>query len=127
MELIADRLNFRFGFDQKLRFAYFSNRSPRAGEPTTYISGPLISYCQIAFLPNLGGTGNLLAIAGTETEGTEGGGEFVTSERSLDQLRAFASPDRNGRWPYFEILLKSTRVGGAAPGFSIVGFRLLHP
>jgi hypothetical protein len=42
-------------------------------------------------------------------------------------LRAYAAPGRNGRWPYFEILLKSTRVGGAAPGFTIVGFRLLHP
>ena len=101
----------------------FENRQPRAGELKTYPNGAGISYCQIAFLANPGKTGNVLAISGTETEGTEGGGEFITSERSLEQLRTLVAPDRNGRVPYFEILLKSSRVGGATPGFSIVAVR----
>jgi hypothetical protein len=126
-ELIADRLNFRFGFDQKSRYSYFESREPQAGEPKLYPTDSSVSYCHIAFLPNLGKTGNILAIAGTEVEGTEGGGEFVTSERSLAQLRNFARPDAEGRLPYFEVLLKSSRVGGAAPGFHIVAFRLLRP
>lgn len=123
VELIEDRLNFHFAFDQKSRFAYFENKQPRAGEPKAYTTGPGISYCQIAFLPNLGKTGNVLAISGTETEGTEGGGEFITTERSLVQLQSLVAPDRAGRFPYFEVLLKSTRVGGATPGFSIVAAR----
>ena len=32
MEVIAERLNFRYGFDQKSRYSYFENRDPRPGE-----------------------------------------------------------------------------------------------
>ena len=127
VELIADRLNFRFGFDQKSRYSYFENLAPQSGESKIYPTNSGVSYCDIAFLPNLGRTGNILAIAGTEAEGTEGGGEFVTSERSLAQLRSLAVPGRDCHVPYFEVLLKSSRVGGAAPGFHIVAFRLLRP
>jgi hypothetical protein len=127
VDLIADRLNFRFGFDQDSRYAYFENREPHAGEPKMYRTDASTSYCQIVFLPNLGRTGNILAISGTEVEGTEGGGEFVTSESSLAQLRPLATPDGDGRLPYFDVLLKSSRVGGSAPGFHIVAFRLLRP
>jgi hypothetical protein len=127
VELIAERLNFRFGFDQKSRYSYFENLAPRAGEEKRYSTNSGVSYCHIAFLPNLGRTGNILAIAGTEVEGTEGGGEFVTSEQSMAQLRTLAVPGSDGRLPYFEVLLKSSRVGGAAPGFHIVALRLLRP
>src|SRR5205823_1306714 len=87
VELIAERLNFRFGFDQKSRYSYFENLAPRDGEEKRYSTNSGVSYRHIAFLPNLGRTGNILAIAGTEVEGTEGGGEFVTSEQSMAQLR----------------------------------------
>ena len=126
-ELIADRLNFRFGYDQQSRYSYFENREPRPGELKMYRTDSSTSYCQLAFLPSLGKSANILAISGTEVEGTEGGGEFATTERSLAQVRSFAPPDGDGRMPYFEILLKSTRVGGAAPSFSIVAFRKLRP
>ena len=126
VELIQDRLNFRFGFDQQSHYAYFDNQNPQGGEPATYRDDSTVSYCQIAFLPNLDRTGNVLAIAGTEIEGTEEGTEFVTSESSLAQLSRIAKPDKDGRMPYFETLLKSSRVGGVASSFSIVGVRLLH-
>jgi hypothetical protein len=126
IDLIADRLNFRFGLNQDSRYAYFENRVPHAGEPKMYRTDSSTSYCQIVFLPNLGRTGNILAISGTEVEGTEGGGEFVTNERSLAELQSLAVPDPEGRLPYFEVLLKSSRVGGSAPGFHIVAFRSLR-
>lgn len=127
VELISDRLNFRYGFDQKSRYSYFENLAPRAGEAARYATDSTVSYCHVAFLPNLGHTGNILSIAGTEVEGTEGGGEFVTGERTLAQLGRFAHIDAAGRLPYFEVLLKSTRVGGAAPGFHIVAYRPIQP
>jgi hypothetical protein len=80
IDLIVDRLNFRFGLDRDSKYAYFENREPHPGEPKMYRTDSSTSYCQIAFLPNLGRTGNILAISGTEVEGTEGGGEFVTNE-----------------------------------------------
>jgi len=126
MELIQDRLNFRFGFDQHSHYAFFDNRNPQAGEAGTYQSDSGVSYCHIAFLPNLDRTGNVLVIAGTEIEGTEEGTEFVTSESSMAQLSRIAKPGKDGQMPYFEALLKSNRVGGVVSSFSIVGVRVLH-
>jgi hypothetical protein len=33
--------------------------------------------------------------------------------------------DSAGRFPYFEALLKSSKIGGAAPGFEIIAVRVL--
>ena len=127
MELIQDKLNFRYGFDQETRYSYFENRNPRPGEAKFYRTNSSVSYCQIAFLPNLERAGNILAIGGTETEGTEGGSEYVTTEQSLSQLRGLVKPNRDGKLPYFEVLLESSRVGGAVPSFRMVAVRLLKP
>ena len=125
-ELIDDRLAFHFVFDQRTRLPYFENRRPQPGQPAQYRSDLDVSYCDIAFLPNLGGTGSILAIAGTEVEGTEAGSEFVTDDSSLARLWKFAKPDARGRFPYFEVLLKATKVGGAAKSITIADFRLLR-
>ncbi len=125
MELLQDHLNFHFGYDQASRYGYFENRTPRAGEEKIYRTNSSVSYCQIAFLPNLARTGNILVIGGTEVEGTEGGSEFVTTEQSLAQLRGVAKPDAEGKMPYFEALLESSRVGGAVPSFHVAAARVL--
>ena len=54
----------------------------RPGEQPIYRSDATTSLCQIALLPNLSQTGYILVIAGSEVEGTEAGGEFLTNERS---------------------------------------------
>jgi hypothetical protein len=122
-ELIADRLNFSYDFDQKLRYSYFENHNPKPGESKIYRSDGGTSFCHIVFVPNLSRTGNILWIAGSEVEGTEGGGEFLTDEHAIEQLRALVPLTREGNFPYFEILLRSNRVGGVAPRFSIVAAR----
>lgn len=125
VNVLEDRLNFRFGFDKVSRFAYFENRNPRPSEAKTYTTDAQISYCQIAFLPNPTRTGSVLLVSGAEVEGTEGGGEFVTSERSLAQLRSLAGVGSQDRLPYLEALLKSSKVGGATPGFTPVALRIV--
>jgi hypothetical protein len=126
VHLLEDHMNFHFDFDPVLRFPYFENRDPQPGELKAYHTDSDVSYCQIVFLPNLAHTGNVLAISGAEVEGTEGGGEFVTSERSLSQLRSLMKLSGN-RFPYFEVLLKSSKIGGSTPGFTPVAFRILRP
>jgi len=127
VELVENKMNFRFGFDDSSRQSYFENKQPKRGEQATYRNDSVVSYCDIAFLPNLSGTGNILVISGTEMEGTELGGEFLTAERWISGLPRFVPMDRNGRFPYFEMLLKSSKIGGAAPGFEVIASRLPQP
>jgi hypothetical protein len=126
VELIESKLNFRYAYDQTTHHSAFQNRAPRPGEQSSFPTDSKTSYCRIAYLPNLSGDGNILNIAGTETEGTEGGGEYITSERTLSQLRHSLGVTR-GPFPYFEVLLRSDRVGGATPQLTIVATRMIQP
>lgn len=125
VELISERLNFRYAFDQTLRYSYFENRAPKPGEPKVYRSDSGTSLCQIALVPNLNRTGSILIIAGTEVEGTEAGGEFLTDEHSVAQLTS-ALGRQSGKLPYFEVLLKGSRLGGLARRFEIIYARPLR-
>jgi len=126
-DVIQDRLNFQFGYDKKSKEAYFENRVPRPGEPKLYRCNSIFGYCQIAFVPNLANTGNVLAIAGTDIEGTAGCAEFVTSEPSAASVLALAQSGGGRSMPHFEALLKSTKMAGNSADLSIVAFRLLLP
>ena len=83
------------------------------------------SLCQIALVPNLNRTGSILIIAGTEVEGTEAGGEFLTDERSVSQLTR-RTRRTHRQTAYFEVLLKGSRVGGLARRFVIIYARPLR-
>jgi hypothetical protein len=126
VELIEHKLNFRYVYDQTSHYSAFENHSPKNGEPAVFPTNSNTSYCRIAFLPNLSGNGTILNIAGTETEGTEGGGEYITNEKSLQQLRQRLGIGQ-GMFPYFEVLLRSERVGGATPQLTIIATRLIPP
>jgi hypothetical protein len=123
VELIEGQMNFRFGFDGKSRRSYFENRHPKPGEPARYENDNVVSYCRVAFLPNLDRTGSILAISGTEMEGTEVGGEFLTSEKWISNLHRFIALDRNGRFPSFEVLIRASKIAGPASGFEVVASR----
>jgi hypothetical protein len=125
VELVEGQLNFRFGYDAAASQSFFENRQPRGGELAVYRNSPAVSYCDLALLPNLSHTGNLLVISGTEMEGTEAGGEFLTTPRGMATLQRHVKPDSSGRFPYFEALLKSSKIGGAAPGFEVIAVRVL--
>lgn len=127
-ELFESQLNFRFTYDEALREATIVNTSPAPGEALSYrVRGARKElqegYCRIAFLGNTGRTGSVLLIAGTEMEGTEAGGEFLTSEPAMRQLRGLLRLKPYEPFPWFEVLLRTTRIGGAAPRFEIVTVR----
>jgi hypothetical protein len=125
VELMEPQMNFRFGYDPVTSQSFFENRQPRAGELAVYRNDPAVSYCDLAFLPNLGHTGNLLVISGTEMEGTEAGGEFLTTPRGMATLHRYVKLEGSGRYPYFEALLRSRKIGGASPGFEVIATRVL--
>jgi hypothetical protein len=123
VEMVENRMSFHFGFDKVKRQAWFENRRPLAGESPSYASDPSTSYCQLTFTPNLGGTGNLIVISGTDPEGTETGAEFLTTEAGIAKLRQRLPGDKAGPLPYFEAILKSAKIGGATSGCEIVAAR----
>ncbi len=123
VEMVENRMTFRFGFNMATRQAYFENRQPLPGELPVYANDPATSYCQVTFIPNLGGTGNLIVISGTDPEGTETGAEFLTTEAGIASLRQRLPGGRAGQLPYFEVILKSARIGGATPVCEIAAAR----
>ena len=125
VELAENRMSFHFGFDRVTRQAYFENKQPLAGELPTYGNDRSVSYCQIAFLPDSGGVGNILVISGTDPEGTETGAEFLTTATGIETLQRRVAGNRTDPMPYFDLVLKSPRIGGAAGSSEIVAARLL--
>jgi hypothetical protein len=125
LELFEDRLNFRSRFDEARRVAYLENMDPRPGEQRTYESKlDERGYCRVAYLPNLGGTGSVLILSGTEMASTEAAVDFITSERWLRKVGDRLQVAERGPFPHFEVLLRIHLVAFAAPKFEIVAVRL---
>lgn len=128
VELIEDHLDFRFGYNEAERVAIIEDRAPPQNHPATYnvkrlSSNSRLGYAVIAFLPNPSGDGNVLYFAGSEMEGTEACSEFLMSEHWMSRLAKLTGAGEAGAFPYFQLLLKTAVVGGAAPEFAIVHYR----
>jgi hypothetical protein len=128
-ELVESQLNFQYAFEGTQPETVIRNREPRAGEQSVYraeeASGQRIpgGYSVVARLPTAGGKGKVVLIAGTESEGTEAGGEFVLNEVSLAQLHKALGARPDDPFPDFEILLSNTKVGGSSPATRVIGLR----
>jgi len=61
----------------------------------------------VAYLPGPNHHGRILAIEGTSWVATDSGVEFLLSE---DQLSAFQKKIHATEFPYFNVLLKTTKV-----------------
>ena len=127
--LFEPLLNFEFDFDEATRTPLIHNKAPLAGEQAMYRaakpgeSGQ--TYSVITLVPNLRHTGSVLVIAGTSAEGTEAAGEFIMNNKASSGLMAKLMQDRKGRIPYFEVLLQSGTMAGAAKNAEVVAFRIL--
>jgi hypothetical protein len=94
----------------------YVNNKPLPGESARYCNqigpgGLLQAYCLISFVPNLSRSGNGLIIGGTCGEGTQAGGEFLTSADLDSKLREYLKlGSQETNLPYFELLLKTSGV-----------------
>lgn len=125
--LFEDKLNFITDYDDIHGHGFVQNRNPRSGEQTVYIpsSQPsnLIAYSVITYLPNPSGTGNVIILAGTDSDATAAAAEFLTSEQQMERFRATLHA---GRFPYFEVLLKTSRLSGTSLNAEVLAYRT-HP
>ncbi len=128
-ELVESQLNFQYAFEGSQPETVIRNLEPRAGEQPVYraeeASGRRVpgGYSVVARLPTLNGKGKVILIAGTESEGTEAGGEFVLNEVSLAQLHHALCARPSDPFPDFEVLLSTTKVGGSSPATRVISLR----
>ncbi len=114
--LIDGQMNFSLDYDSKGKNGEVINRHPAQGEQAVYVpmSHPKVStaYSVLAYLPNPSGTGRVLILAGTDSNATDAAAKFVTSEEGLRSLKQ--RMHSGDRIPYFEMLLKTSRLNGAS-------------
>lgn len=124
--LFDGELNFVTDYDYAQSLQIVRNRNPKAGEQPVYTvgerggAGDLIGYATIAYLPNPSRTGHVLILAGTDSDATGAAAAFLTSEEHMQALRNIFHVNR---FPYFEVLLKTSRVNGTFFDAECIAYR----
>jgi len=121
--------NMNFVFEDNFQTHVFSvlNRSPLAKEPlhwdSTLTDPQHRVYGVVAFLPTLTGSGSTLILEGTSMSGTEAAWDFVNDD---SQLLPFLNRIRrkDGRIPYFEVVLGTSNISASAARLSIEAWRV---
>jgi hypothetical protein len=117
MAAISGEMSFVIHDDPAAGPLQIENRGPQQGEQADYAYDPHDpqhrGLATISFLPNLGGTGNLLVVQGFSLAGTQAAAEFVTNRADLDALLKAYGGGRTAL-PHFEILLSTVEINGMA-------------
>jgi hypothetical protein len=113
-------MNFTFEPDNPNEIA---NRAPSRGESRTYdySSSDSVGYCIVAYLPNTDHNGSALLIQGTSAEPTQAAGDFLLSETQMAEFKKMLGVSK---FPYFELLLKTSWVKGTPIASNIVAYRI---
>ena len=123
--LFDDQLNFITDYDYAHGVAFVRNRNPKPGEEAAYtISGTpnnIVGYATIAYLPNPSRTGNAIILAGGDSDATGAAAEFLTSEVQMERFRTSL---HMARFPYFEVLLKTSRLSGTSFNAELIAYRI---
>jgi hypothetical protein len=118
-ELFESQLNFVVTSDRN-GFSTVSNRAPTAGEQKVYVPTTPVGYCVVAYLPNPGQNGKVLLLEGTSAEAVEASGDFLFSE---DQLSNFLKMQHISKFPYFEVLLRTSQVRSTPLTATVLAYR----
>jgi hypothetical protein len=126
VELFDDRMQYHLkqSHDSTLSVVTVDNPmgTEQAQYPLSSDVGTRMAYCIIVFLPNPTNTGNTLIIAGTDSQATEAGGDFITSEENLERLQTAL---QQKPFPYFQVLLQISRANGTPLESKIVTYRIV--
>jgi hypothetical protein len=124
VHLFDDQMNFVTDFDNSGSQAFVANLHPNPGEQARYTvsydPNQLVGYSVVAYLPNPSGTGNTIILAGTDSDATDAAAEFLMSE---EQLEKFQGRLHAKNLPYFEVLLKTSRLSGTSFSSEVIAYR----
>jgi hypothetical protein len=124
--LFEPHMNFVFRTNPRQRISSVINRSPHSGEMSQYDSTQADAshsvYGVVALRPNLRASGKVLILEGTSMAGTEAAADFAFDDNLLLPFLAKIT-SRNGRVPYFEVLLQSINMNGSASQIRILCYR----
>jgi len=132
MQPFDSYLALRWKFDPALDSYYPVDSAANSSEPDNYRSNAEgfkthAGYASVAFLPNLGGTGNVLIISGTGGAAIGAALEFLNDEPSMSQLRSRLSSKEKNAFPYFETLLRVEKGASLPKYVTIVMSRSPQP
>ena len=115
VHLFDDQINFVTDYDHVHAHAFIGNMRPKRGEQAEYdppiYPDAFVGYAVVAYLPNPSRTGNAIILAGTDSDATNAAAEFLASESQLESLRQELHVEQ---FPYFEVLLKTSRLSGTS-------------
>ncbi len=115
VESFDDRLGLRWTFQESLGIYYPEDTLASPSDPNRYrISADpgdaREGYFMAALLPNLGGNGKVLIVAGTGGSAVSAGGDFLCDEQAVSHLRSMlpapAASGKAAEFPYFEALIR---------------------
>jgi hypothetical protein len=122
--LFDGQLNFVTDYDYARGLQIVRNHNPKPGEQATYTvslgADSFFGYAAIAYLPNPSGSGSVMILAGTDSDATGAAAAFLTSEDHMEALRQKFGADR---FPYFEALIKTSRLSGTFFNAELVAYR----
>ena len=127
VRLLEDRMNFVVDYDFAEGHAVVLNKHPLPGEQTRYVPPSSTNeqsvYSVVTYLPNPSQHGQAVVVAGMDADSTSAAAEFLTSEVQMQHFRELLKV-RN--FPYFEVLLRVSRVKGTPFNSKIVAYRTYY-
>jgi hypothetical protein len=130
VRLFESQLNFFLDEDRNANTYYYRNKNPLHDEPQGWYQkanrdSSIETYADIALVPNLGHTGYVLILSGITMEATEAAGDFVAGAEFPKELAAILPKVRaHPQLRYFELLLRTRAVAGAASSSQVVASRI---
>ncbi len=132
--LFQEQLDFEFAYDPQLNWEIIRNKRVQSGELSRYVPTARgwdtgHAFAIVALVGNPNQAGNVLLIAGTNAEGTEAAGQFVTNLTQFAQTLRNHGIDPAGAPCRFEILLQVRTMAGSASKLEVVACHRLpdHP
>ncbi|MBL8212677.1 MAG: hypothetical protein JNK87_18325 [Bryobacterales bacterium] len=124
-EIFADQLDFEFKRDPALHREVLRNKRVLSGEQATYVPTARgwdtgHAFATVALIGNPGQTGKVLLLAGTNAEGTEAAGRFVTNGAELSRTLQSRGIDPAGPVCHFQVLLQVRTMAGSPSTVEVV-------